>query len=478
MEGINQGMGKKVFWENVRKQVQINFIQQKNLFIGIYGALMVYTLFITVLGIISFYRSNTIEYYSVFFGYSTFVWTGILCILVLTYQLFSNDMISMYPGNAISRYLGRALSDHIHLFCYLLCVALSYVLQCGLFLLFLRGKAGLDVSVIFDIRYLAVGLLRLGAYGMAYYGAFSLFMALFARLGKWFFFTLVAGIAGFVSYCAIYGPGFMMALWEWLQGDHIKLLPYISIFWVIWLACMLASVVLACHVRCQRIFRKSEYIMFMISVCLGIVGGLAVTGFHIIVESDISEEGRGTKYGEEDLYSSILIRLPEDHAYNMDEEMVDVIDPNSGEKLCPLYQYINNYDNLVYSLYGKSEIADMGMPDGVDLSGVDEEHGLLIFQTHDVRINGQNIYRDLMKDMQKNLRQVEDRNRIKLEYAGNLKTTICFDFFPSADRFLYHGSRDITMKEYYDTQPYLLTTLVLSDDRYAAYEKEMDEEDE
>ena len=82
MEKINQRLERKGLWENVRKQVQINLIQQKNKSIGIVITLMVYILFVTVLGIISFYNSKEAEYYSVFYGYSSFVWVGILCVLV------------------------------------------------------------------------------------------------------------------------------------------------------------------------------------------------------------------------------------------------------------------------------------------------------------------------------------------------------------------------------------------------------------
>lgn len=101
---------------------------------------------------------------------------------------------------------------------------------------------------------------------------------------------------------------------------------------------------------------------------------------------------------------------------------------------------------------------------------------MLIYQCYDVRINGREVYRNLMGDLQKNLRQTEDRSKIALEYAGNLKCTVCLDFFPSADCFLYHGSRDLTMKEYCDRQPYFMTTLLVSDIRYEAFEAEMEKE--
>lgn len=51
---------------------------------------------------------------------------------------------------------------------------------------------------------------------------------------------------------------------------------------------------------------------------------------------------------------------------------------------------------------------------------------MLIYQCYDVRINGREVYRNLMGDLQKNLRQTEDRSKIALEYAGNLKCTVCF----------------------------------------------------
>ena len=477
MEEKNQMSERKELWENVRKQVQINLIQQRNGRFVISIFLMVYILLVTVLGNISFYTSKEVEYYSVFYGYSGFVWMGMLCILILTHQLFTNGAISMYPGNAISRYLGRSLADHIQLFLYLLCVALAYIVQCGLLWLLLQGKTGLDISVVFDIRYLCVGLLRFAAYGMALYGISSLFMALSARFGNRFIIVSLVVIFGCVYYSIRHRSEFMMLVNSWILEGQTELFPYIGIFLLIWLVCILASGILACYVRCWRIGHKGELITISIAVFFVYFGSVLVTDPYAM--SELGEEDSITsvrQYDEEDLYSYILIKLPQNNAYDMNEEMAEVVDSNTGKNFCSLYQYINNRNNLGFSIGSKSEAKEMGISEGFDLSGIDEEYGLMIFQFHDVRINGQYIYRDLVKDMQKNLSQVEDNSQIKLEYAGNLKSTICFDFFPSADRFLYHGSQDMTMKEYYDNQPYFLTTLLMSDAQYEAYEGWMKEE--
>lgn len=474
MKEINQRLERKGFWENVRKQVQINLIQQRNGRFVISIFLMGYILLITVLGVIFFYTSKEVEYYSVFYGYSSFVWMGMLCILILTHQLFTNGAISMYPGNAISRYLGRSLADHIQMFLYLLCIALTYMVQCGLLWLLLQGKTGLDISVIFDIRYLGVGLLRFAAYGMALYGVSSLFMTLSARFGNWFIIVSLVGIFGCLYYSIRYRSEFMKFANVWIMEGQTELFPYIGIFLLIWLVCILASALLACYVRSWRIGRKGELIVILFAVFFGYFGSVLVTDPYSM--SELGAEGSVTQYTSGDLYCSVLIKLPKNNAYEMNEEMAEVVDSNTGKKFGSLYQYINNRNNLGFDMGSKSGAAYMGVPAGIDLSGINEEYGMLIFQFHDVRINGQYIYRDLVEDMQKNLRQVEDSSQIKLEYVGNLKSTICFDFFPSADRFLYHGRHDITMKEYCDTQPYLLTTLLMSDARYDAFEEEMEKE--
>ncbi|MDE6566689.1 MAG: hypothetical protein K2K70_03015 [Lachnospiraceae bacterium] len=475
MEEINRGMERKEWWGNVRKQVQINLIQQKNKAIGLGGGLIVYILFVTLLRGIALYNSKALEYYSVCYGYSGFVWIGILSgILIPACQLFTNGAISMYPGNAITRFLGRCITDHIQIFIYLLCVAIAYMAQCGLLWLLLQGKTGVDISVIFDIRYLGVGLLRLGAYGMTLYGAFSLFLALDARFGNRFSIALLVVFFALMYYCIRYQPPFIMQVWGWMRADNTELFPCISIFLVIWLVCILASGILACYVRYWRIARTAEYIVICAAAFLAC--GVFVLTDAIDIRYEIEEENSVRQYGEEDLYCSVLIKLPENNTYDMNEEMAEVVDTGSGKKLGGLYQYINNENNLGFSIDSKSEAADIGIPAGVDLSGIDEEHGVLIFQLHDVQINGQYIYRDLVEDMQKNLRQVEDSSRIKLEYAGNLKSTICMDFFPSVERILYHGRRNMTMREYYNNQPYLLTTLLMSDTRYEAFEEWMDEE--
>lgn len=474
MEEINQRSERKKLWENVRKQVQINLIQQRNGRFVVSIFLIVYILLITVLGVISFYTSKEVEYYSVFYGYSGFVWMGMICILILTHQLFTNGAISMYPGNAFSRYLGRCLADHIQFFLYLLCVALTYMVQCGLLWLLLQGKTELDISVIFDIRYLVVGLLRFAAYGMALYGVSSLFMALSARFGNRFIIVSLVVIFGCVYYSIRHRSEFMMLANAWILEGQTELFPYIGIFLLIWLLCILASGILACYVRCWRIVHKGELITILFAVFVVYFGSVLVTDPYAM--SELGVENSGTQFGEEDLYSYILIKLPQNNAYDINEEMAEVVDSNTGKNFGSLYQYINNRNNLGFSIGSKSEAKEMGIPEGVDLSGIDEEYGLMIFQLHDVRINGQYIYRDLVKDMQKNLSQVEDNSQIKLEYAGNLKSTICFDFFPSADYFLYHGSQDMMMKEYYHNQPYFRTTLLMSDARYEAYEEWMDEE--
>lgn len=481
----NQWMERKEILGNVRKQLQINLIQQKNRGIGSVSTPVFYVLFLTVLAVVTFYASKEVEYYSVFNGYSGILWIGIGCILVPAHQMFRNDTISMYPGNAITRYLGRILADHIQMFLYILCVGLLYVMQCGLLWLFLQGKTGVDVSVLIDPKYLAVGLLRFSAYSMALYGGFALFLALDARFGIWFRIAFYAGLLCLVGFFVLVHPKFMTGIGGWIQGKHTALFPYLSVFVLIWLVCIVAAGIVACTVRSWKIGQKPNYIGILVAVlcffCIVVLSNTTIS-----VESDTieveSESGEGDNrmpyepvYGTEDLYSNILISLPENNCYSMDEDMVDVINAASGKKIGSLRQYINNVDNIGFRIGRKSEAADLKIPKGIDLSGIDEEHGILIYQCYNVRINGQDIYRDLMEDLQNNLRQADDRSKIKLEYAGNLKCIVCLDFFPSADRFLYHGSRDLTMKEYNDSRPYLLTTLLVSDKRYEEFEAEMDQ---
>lgn len=492
----NQGMKKKDLLENVRKQVQINLIQQRKNGIGAGIGFLVYILFVTVLVVGSFYTSEEQYYYPVIYGYGSFSWIGILCILVSAYQMFTNEAISMYPGNAITRYLGRVIVDHIWIVYYILCVGMAYILQSGLSWILLRGITDLDITVIFDIRYLGVGLLRFGAYAMALYGVFALVLALDARFGIRFRIGLLAGILVLV-FCGVrYRLRFMVSAWRWIRGDHTELFPYIGIFLLIWLLCILAAGILAGSIRYWRMGYYTGNAVFLGVAFLGVIvfAMIFLTNVTITIESGDEEEiametsdGEGsaaesgneeeigvTQYREEDLYSSILIKLPEDYNYSMDEDMVDVVDAN-GKRLCGLYEYMNENNNMGFDVWGKSEAAEIGIPKEIDLSGIDEEHGMLIFNLQNVRINGQEIYRDLVEDMQKNLRQTEDRSKIKLEYAGNLKSTLCFDFFPSADRFLYHDSGDMTMKEYTTRPPYSLTTLLLSDAQYKAFEKKMEE---
>lgn len=486
MEQNDQRRKRKEFLTNVHQQLQINLIQQKNRVIGLVSTPAFYVLFLTVLAAVTFYISKEVEYFSVFNGYSGFIWIGIACILVPAHQMFRNDAISMYPGNVITRYLGRILADHLQMFFYILFVGLLYVVQCGLFWLFLQGKTGVDVSVIFDPRYLLVGLLRFSAYSMALYGGFALFWALEARFGIRFHIVFYAGLLCLVCYWVLVHPKFLTGIGRWMQGKHTALFPYLSVFVLIWLVCIVAAGIVACYVRSWKIGQKANYIGILVAVltffCIAVVSNTMIS-----VEFDTSEaeleSGEADNrmpyepvYGTEDLYSSILIRLPENNDYSMDEDMVDVINAASGKKTGSLHGYINNADNIGFSIGRKSEASDMGIPKEIDLSGIDEEHGMLIYQCYDVRINGRDVYRDLMGDLQKNLRQTEDRSKIKLEYIGDLKCVVCFEFFPSADRFLYHGSRDLTMKEYRDRQPYFMTTLLVSDACYETFEAERGEE--
>ncbi|MDE6852247.1 MAG: hypothetical protein K2J67_07130 [Lachnospiraceae bacterium] len=481
MEEKNQRMEKETMGRNICRLVRIHLIQKRNPLIGLGASVIIYFLFITVCVIGAYYGSNNVRYYEIVNGYGGIIWTGILYILILEYQLFTNEAISMYPGNAVTRFLGRIIADHIQLIIFILCVGMASILQCGLLQILLQGKAGLETSVIFDIRYLGTALLQLGAYAMALYGVFAFFLALDARFGNRFRIALLVGIFGMVYGGIRYQPRFMMLVWGWIQKDHTELFPYIGVFLLIWLVCLLASGILACFVRCWKIGCRVEYIVVLTGVCFVVWMVLLMTGLTIEIESEDGEEGSiaqyepGDQYGAEDLYSSALIELPEDNAFGMDEDMVDVVDMDNGKKSGSLHQYINGNDNVGFNIGSKSEAAGMGIPGEIDLSGIDEEHGMLIFQVHDVRINGQDIYWDLMEDLQKNLRQVADSSKIKLEYAGKLKSTVCFDFFPSTDRFLYHDRRDMTMREYVNRQPYLLTTLLISDARYEEFERAMDE---
>lgn len=485
MKQNNQWMERKEFVRNVRQQLQINLIQQKNKGIESAAVVAFMCLFMTVLAVLAFYHSEEVQYYSVFYGYSTWIWIGILWILIPAHQLFHHDAISMYPGNAITRYLGRILADHIHMFLYMLCVGLLYMLQCGLLWLLLQGRAGVDVTVVFDLRYLAVGLLRISVYCMALYGGLALLLALDARFGNWFRCIFYAGILSLIVVCVQCRPVFMAEIMGWIQGEQKDFTSYLSVLALIWLVCIVAAGILACYVHSWKIGYKANYMMLLIAgVCLFCI--IFLSGITITVEDTVeSESGAGGngeqyesagRYGAEDYYSSILIRLPDHNSYSMDEDMVEVINSANGKKAGTLCQYLNNGDNIGFNLGSKSEAAGMEIPKGIDLSGIDEEHGMLIFQCHNVRINGQDVYCDFMEDLQNNLRQTEDMGKISLKYAGNLKSMICIDFFPSADRFLHRGKRDMTMKEYCERQPYFQTTLLVSDARYEALEAEMDEE--
>lgn len=475
MERKSSSVGTVIFWWNVRKMIQIYLQQRRKCFAVSVLVIAFYLMIVSVPTLILLIHRDGMSYYYVLGGYGGFVAVGVIIMLGYSLNLLSNERISMYPGNAMSRYLSRLLADHALMLGYTLLVGLMYLLQSGLFWLVLHGREGMDVQQFFDVRYLGLGMLRIYLTWMMIYGIFAVLLALYARWGMKVLMSFV-GISLLIVfvewYLAISRVTFLAAFmkivawWEKWTTENTDLLSYVGFSFTVWIVCMLVAVIIVHSMRMWRCDNTGIYAVMMVFV------GLSINVAVLFASTDAYYGGRDIRYGEEGssqqdgvLTSQLLVELPWDCSYPSEDSLdyYFFIDEKTGKKYGKMMDYFNL--NCESELICVSQASDTDLPKDLDLSAVDDEHILFWYQMDNVRVNGREIYEDFMENLTKHLIPAYDDGKFEMEYHGTLNAMICNDFFPGIDRFLYHDKGDMMMDEYIREPIDMQVFIVMSDAR-------------
>lgn len=474
METREKKEGTVTFWDNVRKLVQIYIMHQKKPWITSVLVTGIFLLVVSVCTLIAFIHRVGIQRYYILGGYGGIVAVGILIILARSHTLLANEHISMYPGNAMSRYLGRVIVDHGYMLAYTVFVGLFYVLQSGVLWLFLHGIAGVDTGQLFDIRYLGLGMLRIYLIWMMLYGVLAVINAIVA---KWGFRGLV-GIGGvfvagvwYMAFCHFDRLVQLEIWWNSRTTENTNAVSYVGFCLAVWLICMLVATMITSRIRMWKKSNPGVYLAIFSLLCLA--SGGTMLSASIYTEEAIVLLGEEVSYDQmEPLHSQALVELPQNCADMVNSDPGSFSMVNEDGKI---YDSMTEYFDVgyEYTITCVSEAVEDGVvPEGTDLSGVDEEHALYVYEVPNVRLHGQELYRDFMDGLPERLVPVYGQKQYNMEYHGPWTSVIYNNYFPGVDRFLYHGDQDITMEEYYQDQPVWKVAVVLSDNRYAEADAE------
>ncbi len=474
MEEREQRAETVTFWDNVRRMVQIHMIQQKQW--CIYSVLVIGIMFliITVSVLTAFIYRAGIQKYYVLSGYGGCAIVGYFIMLGRSHTLLANEHISMYPGNTMSRYLSRVLVDHGFMLVYTLFFGLFYILQSGVFWLFLHGRSGVDISQLFDIRYLGLGMLRIYLIWMMVYGILAVFYAIVAKWG----FKALVGMAGVLVaglwYMALRYPDQLVRIKAWWvnrTSESTNIVSYAGVCLVVWLFCMFVTTMIASGIHVWKKSNPGVYgviwtsLIFVYAGALFIIAGNREDGTVLL--------GNVVSYDRmECLRSQALIKLPQNCAALVSNEpdsysMVD----QDGKKYGSVVEYFNV--DYKYNVTSVSQAVEDGViPEGTDLSGINDQYALYLYEIPNIQLHGHEIYRDFIDCLPESMIPACDSKQCRMEYRDSDASAIYNDCFPGVDRFLYHGKNDITMDDYYQNQPVWKVTVVLSDARYAELDGE------
>lgn len=463
-ESVNQGG--LSFWENVRKLVYIYFLQQRKGIMAFVCGMLLASLYVFVLNILrlrSMLSAEALQSQWIVAGYGGLIHCGMFILLFASCNMLVDKKISMFPGNVWSRYIARQILDHSLFLGYVLLFGMLYLLHSALFWLFLHQNPVMDFRYLIDVRYLGLGMLQLYLLWMLWRGILAIPLAIHAKWGNQVLIgTALVFILLFICLSTFF-PKVRTQIFTWRfayayvmeSGNFFR---YAGFALLIWLIGNLLSGLLISRMRKWRNSNGTVplWIGFFCWTCWSIIMGLQYGTVTVDTTERMDSYETSEKQDDAGMYyltKQILVEAETITADFSEENPIryDCVNDSDGKKLATMGDYIGlECDYVITSV---SRARQDGMPEEVDLSGVDGEHILYYFQVPDVQFHGQHIYRKWIEDLEEHLIPATDAKSFRMEYRKELKSNLRNDFFPNADRFLYPDSQ-ITMHDWYMNAPY------------------------
>ncbi len=464
MERMEQGS--ETFWGNVRKMVQVNMLQQRGNLLGAIIGCGIYSVFMAVGMINTYYHTNDMEYYNIINVYNGIFVLGIFFMLLSVYKTFSDERISMYPGTVMSRLVAKLFADHLRMLLYLVGLAVFYAIHYGLLWIFLQGSHHGNVEIICDIRGLGVGLLCLYLIMAVLHTGLLFFFACDAKFGV----KAVMGGAALLLLALVFlrcfQPEVLRAcerLYQRWIGGNRNLFECIAVFLGIMLTGLLLTFLVAKHIRGWRKSHIETYItVFGMGIIIFFVGMFFLLPEDFYEESSIQYESDDTS---ERLYGSVLADFPENVDSLRNDSLICLTDEYDGRTYESISEYI---PKCTYMYTSVSEAETDELMREVDLSGVDEDHVMVVCSMPNIQVNGREIYRDVMEVLQEHMRPFGDKKNLRIECLARLRPVVQMTFMPSAERFLCSEENSMNAWNFEELSPTLSVCVVMSDARYAA----------
>lgn len=437
-QGSNIGRD-ETFWGNVCKLIHIRLLRKRYLLSRTLGVLFLYD-FVCVVGACFLLRDT--RCLEVVGGQSIFIWIGLLEI-ILPWNFFTDQRISMYPGNTRTRFVSKIMADQMAVLLYLLCVALLYLVQCGLLWLFLHGRG---VSVACSLSYLGAGILSVYGLCLLVSGISAWILAMNARFGRKFDLCFDVMLLLMLCYSGMHDPDMLIREVQWgglkWMFENTDIVNYFGGCVIVWLICILTAGILAWHIPSLKKPGGMGYVVTMGTVAVVIFAQIAA-----VSSIDFGEEKREQREEsmQDTICSTFLAELEGTDSYGEDI-IIDVVDAQNGMSYGGLEDYLGM--DIVYRWIDVESAVEGRVASAEELSAVDEGHALVVWMVPEIRVGGWEVGRELAENMKGDIRQPGDTQKLKLEYFGERVQRVCCDFFPSADRFIYRGRRDVLMKDY------------------------------
>jgi len=275
MGELNQKSQKKEWFSNVKRIVLIRLLQCKMLYIGIilfFVLAVILDLFLFFMaykeniGYPVIYKMGDISFYTALLLVALFVFRS--------YNILSDDKISMYPGTVTGRFCARLCSDYLIILGFTLIYGGFYAANSIVLHLLTGREPNLNVRNTFSIPYLLTGMLQMFCGCLFLYSLLVLCYTFFSKIK-----TITSTVLTIVS--------ILLANWlismeklnlyeigDLLTGKKLTLGSYLAFLLAVWGICTILSFLITCTVESYK--KQSYYLLWLVLTGISIGGSTCI----------------------------------------------------------------------------------------------------------------------------------------------------------------------------------------------------------
>lgn len=271
MGEVKQKTQRQIWCANVWKLIRIRLRQYRKFYFGMAVLLTAGMIFDIVVLMLNYqqsmgqeyiYKIGTVPYYVAF-----------LLVIIFnlnSYNILSDNRISMYPGTVMSRFCARLCSDYLFFWGLTVVYGLLYIVSSAVLNILAAGNQNFDVSGTFSPNYLGAGMLQMFCGCLFLHSLFVLGYVFITKFGFGISVLLLAfGIL--ITNILIYNEKLnLYNIWDVLIGRDWKLGGYLVCILSVWGISTMASFIITTFVR--RWKRTSVYVLVLL-VIGGLIGG-------------------------------------------------------------------------------------------------------------------------------------------------------------------------------------------------------------